>query len=96
MNLASRLESAGKIYGTAIILGEATWREAGERIVARQLDHIAVYGRSKGTAIFDLRLQAELPPSAWACRDGRAIEGPPSEAVMAVTHRLATIIRPFR
>jgi adenylate cyclase len=63
VNIASRLESANKIYGTTIILGEATRRAAGARIVARELDRIAVYGRTEGTAIFELVALAEDGPA---------------------------------
>ncbi len=54
VNVASRLESANKVYGTAIILGEETRLQAGNRIVVRELDRIAVYGRAGGIAIFEL------------------------------------------
>ena len=59
VNLASRLESTNKIYGSTIIIGEATRRAAGDRIVVRELDKIAVYGRMEGTAIFELLGVAE-------------------------------------
>jgi adenylate cyclase len=59
VNIASRLESANKIYGTTIIIGEATRLAAGDRIVVRELDRIAVYGRTEGTAIFELVALAE-------------------------------------
>jgi adenylate cyclase len=54
VNVASRLESANKLYGTSILLGEDTRRAAGEAIVARELDRIAIYGREGGIAIFEL------------------------------------------
>jgi len=63
VNLASRLESANKIYGTTIIVGEATRRAAGDAIVVRELDRIAVYGRMEGTAIFELLGLAEDGPA---------------------------------
>ena len=67
VNLASRLESTNKIYGTTIIIGEATRREASDRIVVRELDMIAVYGRTEGTAIFELLgLAEEGPAPEWA------------------------------
>lgn len=69
VNLASRLESTNKIYGSTLIIGEATRRAAGDRIVVRELDTIAVYGRLEGTAIFELLGLAEEGPAAdWALR----------------------------
>jgi adenylate cyclase len=54
VNVASRLEAVNKIYGTDVIIGEETRRLAAKRIVVRDLDRIAVYGRSGGTAIYEL------------------------------------------
>jgi adenylate cyclase len=54
VNLASRLEGTNKIYGSTIIIGEATRHAAGSRIVVRELDMIAVYGRTEGNAIYEL------------------------------------------
>lgn len=66
VNLASRLESINKIYDSTIIVGEATRRAAGARIIARELDMIAVYGRMEGTAIYELiGLADEEPAPEW-------------------------------
>jgi adenylate cyclase len=54
VNLASRLEGLNKLYGTEIIIGEATRSAAGHRIVARELDQVAVYGRSGSTRVYEL------------------------------------------
>ncbi|HEX6103033.1 MAG TPA: adenylate/guanylate cyclase domain-containing protein [Alphaproteobacteria bacterium] len=54
VNLASRLEGLNKLYGTEIIIGEATRTAAGPRIVARELDRVAVYGRSGSTRVYEL------------------------------------------
>ncbi len=67
VNIASRLESANKIYGTTIIIGEATRRAAGDGIVVREIDTIAVYGRSEGIAVFELiGLAEDGPAPEWA------------------------------
>jgi adenylate cyclase len=58
VNLASRLEAINKLYGTDIILGEATRRAAGAAIVVRELDTVAVYGRIGTTDIFELLAMA--------------------------------------
>jgi adenylate cyclase len=54
VNLASRLEAVNKVYGTEIIIGEATRRAAGAAIRVRELDTVAVYGRLEEVAIFEL------------------------------------------
>ncbi len=54
MNVASRLESANKIYGTRILIGEATARSARDAIVTREVDSIAVYGREEGLSVHEL------------------------------------------
>ena len=46
VNIASRLESTNKVYGSTIIIGPETRRLAGDRIVVRELDRLAVYGRA--------------------------------------------------
>jgi adenylate cyclase len=54
VNVASRLEALNKRYGTSILIGEETRRAADAAIVVRQLDWVAVYGRSEGMAIYEL------------------------------------------
>jgi len=54
VNVASRLESTNKIYGTRIIIGPETRRLAGDRILVRELDRLAVYGRASGLQIYEL------------------------------------------
>ena len=62
VNVASRLEGTNKLYGTAIIIGEATRVAAGAAILARQLDIMAVYGRLRGGAIYELIAMADEAP----------------------------------
>lgn len=54
VNVASRLESANKSYGTRILIGEATERLARDAVVTREIDSIAVYGREEGIAVHEL------------------------------------------
>jgi len=54
VNVASRLESTNKDYGTVIIIGPETRRFAGDRILVRELDRLAVYGRAGGLQIYEL------------------------------------------
>ncbi|QPF83241.1 adenylate/guanylate cyclase domain-containing protein [Bradyrhizobium genosp. L] len=67
VNIASRLESTNKVYGSTIIIGPETRRLAGERIVVRELDRLAVYGRAGGLQIYELLGMAEegIVPSDW-------------------------------
>jgi adenylate cyclase len=59
VNVASRLESLNKRYGTDILIGEATFAEAGAGIVTRRIDKVAVYGRRGGIAVYELLGLAE-------------------------------------
>ena len=54
VNIASRLEGTNKDYGSDIIIGPETRRLAGDRIVVRELDRLAVYGRAGGLQIYEL------------------------------------------
>ena len=75
VNVASRLESVNKRYGTAIIIGEETRRAAGDAVVVRLLDWVAVYGRAEGIAIYELlAMTADGGDFAWvaAYEDGLA------------------------
>ncbi|WP_027255832.1 adenylate/guanylate cyclase domain-containing protein [Leisingera aquimarina] len=54
VNVASRLEGANKEYGTTILIGPATRQAAGGKIVVRELDTLAVFGRSEGIDVFEL------------------------------------------
>ncbi len=82
VNIASRLESTNKTYGSTIIIGPETRRLAGERIVVRELDRLAVYGRAGGLQIYELLGMAgefggsldwvkcyEAGLAAWRARD---------------------------
>jgi adenylate cyclase len=54
VNIASRLESLNKRYGTEILIGEATAEAAGPDLVLRRVDQVAVYGRRGGIAVYEL------------------------------------------
>jgi adenylate cyclase len=82
VNIASRLESTNKVYGSTIIIGPETRRLAGDRIVVRELDRLAVYGRAGGSQIYELLgMEGEFADSrgwvksyeaglaAWRARD---------------------------
>ena len=63
VNLASRLESLNKYYGTSTLAGEETLLALGERIVWRPVDKVAVKGKTQGTHIGEL---AVTEPDWWA------------------------------
>jgi hypothetical protein len=54
MNLASRLEGAGKLYGTWTLIGEETERLGRGAVVAREVDLIRVVGKVRPVRIFEL------------------------------------------
>jgi adenylate cyclase len=67
VNIASRLESTNKQYGSDIIIGPETRRLAGDAILVRELDRLAVYGRAGGLQIYELLGMADeaAVPSGW-------------------------------
>jgi adenylate cyclase len=63
-NLASRLEGLNKHYGTEILLGERTYLEAKDRIVARPIDLVTVAGRAEAATVYELiGLVGEVDPA---------------------------------
>ncbi|HLB30395.1 MAG TPA: adenylate/guanylate cyclase domain-containing protein [Gammaproteobacteria bacterium] len=54
VNLASRLESANKQYGTKIMLGEETYQLIAGEFDTRLLDRIRVKGKEQGVAVYEL------------------------------------------
>lgn len=54
VNLAARLESANKIYGTFIMISETTYANVREKIFARRIDRIVVKGKTKPIAVYEL------------------------------------------
>ncbi len=57
-NFGSRLEGANKAYGTQILIDEATRTMAGAAIEAREVDLMAVVGRSEPIRAFELAARA--------------------------------------
>ena len=54
MNLASRLEGAGKVYGVSTLVGEETERRVRDEILARDVDVIRVVGKKQPIRVFEL------------------------------------------
>jgi adenylate cyclase len=59
VNLASRLESANKYFGTKIIVTEETLQKTGDIFFAREIGLIAVKGKSVPVRIFELIAENE-------------------------------------
>jgi adenylate cyclase len=71
VNVAARLESLNKFYGTDILIGGDTVALTGGtgpdgRLIVRLVDRVAVYGRAGTVEIFELLgLAGTLPPPPW-------------------------------
>ncbi len=53
VNLASRLESLNKQYGTSILVSESTYEPARSRVLARPIDVVAVKGKEEGVKVYE-------------------------------------------
>ncbi len=84
VNLASRLESANKFFGTRILAAESTWLACGsgerEKLLVRPLGRIRVVGKTEAVGIFDIlgrrdELTADMPDAAEKCENfARGVE----------------------
>ncbi|MBL8065909.1 MAG: adenylate/guanylate cyclase domain-containing protein [Chthonomonadaceae bacterium] len=54
VNLASRFQSLNKYYSTEILIGEQTVVDAGDAIVTRMVDLVAVAGRDEPVKVYEL------------------------------------------
>ncbi|MBN2424650.1 MAG: adenylate/guanylate cyclase domain-containing protein [Calditrichaceae bacterium] len=54
VNLGARLEPANKEYGTNIIIGEETYKQAGNSLVVRPLDLLRVKGKTEPVQVYEL------------------------------------------
>lgn len=67
VNLASRLEAVNKVYGTRILISQATAEAIGSRLELREIDRLAVAGQSAPQAIYEVMARAGALTGA---RDG--------------------------
>ena len=73
VNLASRLESVNKRYGTLVLVSDATAQVCGEAILFREIDTVAVKGRERPVALYEpLGRAGEVSPEVLARRDAFA------------------------
>jgi adenylate cyclase len=69
------LESTNKVYGTHILMSEETKQMAERAIESREIDLIAVKGKSEWVRVYELiSLQGKLPPD-WEEKRLRFSEG---------------------
>lgn len=74
VNLASRLEAVNKLYGTTILIGEGTRAAAGGRILVREVDRVAVYGKQEGVTVYELlAVDPAGPAPGWVSCYERAL-----------------------
>ncbi len=70
VNLASRLESANKNYGTNILLGEEVWKTVRDTIECREIDSLRVAGKIEPVRVFEpLAEREKLDPAMGRLRD---------------------------
>ncbi len=64
VNLASRLEGANKVYGSRILVSEATVAGADDAIEAREIDRVVLLGQTEPQAVFEIMgRKGELTPA---------------------------------
>ena len=54
VNLAARLEGANKEYGSNSIISEAVYKNLNDAFICRELDYIAVKGKTEAVRIFEI------------------------------------------
>ena len=70
VNLASRLESVNRVYGTRILISGETRHLAGDTIEVREIDWIAVKGKSERATAYELLgIGGEVVKERLAVRD---------------------------
>ncbi|MCB0826489.1 MAG: adenylate/guanylate cyclase domain-containing protein [Armatimonadetes bacterium] len=63
VNLASRLQSLNKFYGTNILISNKTYLEASDEILARMVDVVGVFNREEPEPIYEpLAIKAHATP----------------------------------
>jgi len=70
VNLAARLETVNKVYGTHIIISQATRQQLPDTFLVRELDRVQVRGREGPVTIYELltRVSPGTAPPLWLDR----------------------------
>ena len=63
VNMASRLEGLNKLYGTTILISDATRARVGDTFKLRRLDQVIVKGKSKPAPIYEVLGEADFVES---------------------------------
>jgi adenylate cyclase len=72
VNLASRLEGVNKLYGTKIIVSQATYKAVADKFWLRPLGIIAAKGKREATTIYELlgkKTAGEAGETAELCQE---------------------------
>lgn len=70
VNVAARLEAANKELGVRILVSEDTWHDAREGFEFRELDRLALRGRSREERVFELLgVRGDVPEARTRLRD---------------------------
>ena len=99
VNLTARLERANRVYGTKILIGETTAQAVGQEFETREIDIIAVKGKTETTRIFELlaakgQLSGELERLRERYEQGRGTFLAQEWDVAEATFRECLQIRP--
>ncbi len=69
VNLASRLEGVNKLYGTRMLVSNATAHAAGAELEMREIDRVVVLGKTEPEAVYEVMARAGgLTPAQTALR----------------------------
>lgn len=77
VNLSARLESLNKQYGTVVMAAESAVLAAGDAVLARPIDVVAVQGKAQGVKVYELIARSEHatePERALARHCGEALD----------------------
>ncbi|GJQ58363.1 MAG: adenylate/guanylate cyclase domain-containing protein [Candidatus Scalindua sp.] len=77
VNIASRLESLNRVYGTDILISESTHATALDHMVTRPIDKVGVEGREQSILIYELVGEKCAVPEAviaWTIRYAEALD----------------------